>query len=228
MAEDLEVGVLLEPVNEDELEDDVGPVNVGTEPEDRGGAGAGGGGQGLLGRGTVIATILAAILSQVRSVAQFGSGLLKSVSKFLVPLIAALVNIIRPAIDALLNRLAELNLSNVLENTVGNLADKVQSLVNAIREFIGLSNQNNSANETNIPGSQASVQNLQNGVSKKQAAEIAGNPGKSALSFTLSGMTTAFVDQIEKIGTENADRQDEEKKSNTGSGTEEIIKEIVE
>ena len=228
MAEDLEVGVLLEPVNEDELEDDVGPVNVGTEPEDRGGAGAGGGGQGLLGRGTVIATILAAILSQVRSVAQFGSGLLKSVSKFLIPLISALVDVLRPAIDALLNRLAELNLSNVLENTIGNLADKIQSLVNGIKEFLGLDNKNDSTTTTNIPGSQASVQNLQNGVSDEQAAQIAGNPGKSALSFTLSGMTTAFVDQIEKIGTENADRQDEEKKSNTASGTEEAIQEIVE
>jgi hypothetical protein len=225
---DAELGVLLEPLNDaDDLENEIGTVNVATEPEKRGGAQTGGGGQGLFGRGTAVAAILAAILSQVRSVAQFGSGLLKTVSKFLVPLIAGLVNIIRPAIDAILNRIAELNLSEVLENTIGNLTDKIQSLVNGIREFLGLG-QNKSADTTNIPGSQASVQNLQDGVSEQQAADIAGNPVNSLTSFTLSSMTTAFVDQIEKIGTENADRQDEEKKSNTGSGIEEIIKEIVE
>lgn len=109
MAEDLEVGVLLEPQND--LEEDVGPVTVGTEQEDGGGltpaqqdeqesAIAGG-----VSRGILAAGIFAGILSQLKTVTGIIQAVFGIVSRSLIPVIEKIADFIRPLASEI-NRLA--------------------------------------------------------------------------------------------------------------------------
>lgn len=131
MPEDLEVGVRLVP-DTSELED----VEDRELDVSRGQTGGGGGGTGaaaggfagaetgeLLGRGTIVAGLLAGILSQLKPVAQFVKLIFRILGRAILPVIQLLIVALRP----LLTNLAKTNAAvNQPGKTFGRAASKFQ------------------------------------------------------------------------------------------------------
>lgn len=104
MAEDLEVGVLLEPKNN--LEDEVGPVSVGqqddggqlsaSQQQQQEGLIAGGVSKGLLAAG-----VIGGILSQLKSITGIVEAIFGFLSRALLPTVEVVADLIRPLISGI-------------------------------------------------------------------------------------------------------------------------------
>jgi len=228
MAEDLEVGVLLKPKNN--LEDEVDDVNVGADVDGGGRRGRGGVGTGRLtaaagivrGAGpAIIAGLLAAILSQLRSIQEFTGGLLRTINRLIAPLIAGLVDFLRPVFDFFADALANFDIRNALNSALSNFAANLRGVAELIatgfREAV-----------SQIPGVDITQDNRTQqeqgagrigGQTATQGAATAAAPGNPV----AQGLITTAIEQVQ---TQSSDREDEEKKNIWANAIEELEEEI--
>lgn len=221
MPEDLEVGVLLQPKND--LEDEVGTVEADTDFEGNGQAGGAGGMGGRAGI-AILAGLLTVIASQLRSISALGSGVLNTISKLLAPIVAYIAQFLRPAINTILDALANFDISEAasefLSNLVSNLQGLGQTIVSGFRNAV-----------SQIPGVD---------VTEGEGGQQRGGGGGQQIEGGFSdmpqnigqlgnlGSTSMFVaDHFENVQTVASDLQDEEKKSVYAEFVNELVNELT-
>jgi len=224
MAADAELGVMLEPKND--LEDEVDDIEVGADVNGGAGRGRGGNTGTLLGAGAVargaaagaVLGILAAMLSQLRSVNETASGLLKTFNRLALPLIASIVDLIRPLIDFVNEGLAQFNIRDALNSFTSSIGATFSRVADSI--ITGFNNAVSS-----IPGVDIGQEGNQN-TRGSRGGNVGGQAVGTSIAATNPAITgfSVLANQLDNLGTDTADLQDEDKKE-TGAN---ILGQILE
>ena len=224
MATDGELNVFLKPANNLEDEIDEPTVNANME-QNRGGAAGqrqeqGGGMIAGVGRKGIVIGILAAILSQMRSIQETAGGLLRTFSKMIAPLLAGFVETIRPFIEMVSENLANFDLANAVANLGRNLVNNLRNVFNSLLSALGVKKRVGGGS-----GGPSSVQD----VAANNPRSTVGIPTQEAqltegtAATRSEGFAPFMADAIDKINPKTADRHDEERKEVTAETTSDMF-----